>query len=198
MRNNEFQTWLLQIGCATERQRELDCSVLDHHQHQVASPDTFKLAGDQQPRWHRCQAPGVVESAHGSAAAVPLARHSAGSIGCCRVPTGHPTVCGAWWRPTRPICSAATKGELRLDRPPRRRVGKASKRELSAERVPVLMAVALDIPTACAVLERVTVSAVQAALGPEIAHAAMLFSDRGRAFPGRARPLGVPNEVVNQ
>ena len=59
------------------------------------------------------------------------------------------------------------------------------------------MAVAWDIPTACAILERVTVSALQAALGPVIAHAAMLVSDAGRTFPGRTRPLGVPNEIVN-
>ena len=89
------------------------------------------------------------------------------------------------------------KGERKLDRKARRRGGRARKRGLSKEQVPVLLATARGGATAGQVLETVTKASLEAALAPMLARDAVLVSDGGRAYPGCARRLGVQHEAVN-
>src|SRR5664279_6447425 len=61
---------------------------------------------------------------------------------------------------------ASRKGERNLDRKPRKRGGKASKRGLSDELVPVLVAVDRSGSTVSAVLPSVCAAAIEAVLRP--------------------------------
>ena len=79
----------------------------------------------------------------------------------------------------------------------RRRGGRARKRGLSKEQVPVLLATARGGATAGQVLERVSQASLPATLAPVLASDAVLVSDGGRAYPGCARRLGVRHEAVN-
>ena len=89
------------------------------------------------------------------------------------------------------------KGERKLQRKARRRGGRARKRGLSKEQVPVLLATARGGATAGQVLATVSQASLQAALAPVLASDAVLLSDGGRAYPGCARRLGVQHEAVN-
>ena len=89
------------------------------------------------------------------------------------------------------------KGERKLQRKARRRGGRARKRGLSKEQVPVLLATARGGATVGQVLASVSQASLQAALAPVLASDAVLVSDGGRAYPGCARRLGVQHEVVN-
>ena len=89
------------------------------------------------------------------------------------------------------------KGERKLPRKARRRGGRARKRGLSKEQVPVLLATARGGATVGQALESVTQASLQAALAPVLASDAVLVSDGGRAYPGCARRLGVQHEAVN-
>ena len=72
------------------------------------------------------------------------------------------------------------KGARGLGRKARRRGGKAKKRGLSREQVPVLMAADRSGTTVSAVLPRVDAAALAAALDPVVAKDALLVSDRRR------------------
>ena len=71
------------------------------------------------------------------------------------------------------------KGARGLGRKARRRGGKAKKRGLSREQVPVLMAADRSGTTVSAVLPRVDAAALAAALDPVVAKDALLVSDGG-------------------
>ena len=89
------------------------------------------------------------------------------------------------------------KGQRKLQRKARRRGGRAWRRGLSKEQVPVLLGTARGGATADQVLETVSQARLQAALAPVLASDAVLVSDGGRAYPGCACRLGVQHEAVN-
>jgi transposase-like protein len=90
------------------------------------------------------------------------------------------------------------KGERTLDRKPRKRGGKASKRGLSKEQVPILVAVDRSGQTFSARLEAVTAEILSKHLVPVVLKDALLVSDGHRAYPPCAKALGVTHEVLNQ
>ena len=90
------------------------------------------------------------------------------------------------------------KGARGLGRKARRRGGKAKKRGLSREQVPVLMAADRSGTTVSAVLPRVDAAALTAALDPVVAKDALLVSDGGASYPPCAAALGVSHEVLNR
>ena len=84
------------------------------------------------------------------------------------------------------------KGARGLGRKARRRGGKAKKRGLSREQVPVLMAADRSV----AVLPRVDAAALTAALAPVVAKDG--WSDGGASYPPCAAALGVSHEALNR
>ena len=84
------------------------------------------------------------------------------------------------------------------DRPPRKRGGKAKKRGLSDEQVPVLMAADRSGATVSAVLPSVAADAIRAILTPVLDKDALLVTDGGASYPPCAAALGVSHEVLNQ
>ena len=90
------------------------------------------------------------------------------------------------------------KGARGLGRKARRRGGKAKKRGLSREQVPVLMAADRSGTTVSAVLPRVDAAALTAALDPVVAKDALLVSDGGASYPPCAAALGVSHEALNR
>ena len=90
------------------------------------------------------------------------------------------------------------KGARGLGRKARRRGGKAKKRGLSREQVPVLMAADRSGTTVSAVLPRVDAAALTAALDPVVAKDALLVSDGGASYPPCAAALGVSHETLNR
>ena len=85
------------------------------------------------------------------------------------------------------------KGERKLDRKPRRRGGKARKRGLSREQVPIL--VAADRPSATP--PALNAKSVKEALEPVVARDALLVSDANRCYPPVAAALDIPHESIN-
>ena len=85
-----------------------------------------------------------------------------------------------------------------LDRKARRRGGKASKRGLSDEQVPILVAVDRSGTTACSVLPSVTADSVQCALEPRIDDDILLVTDENNVYPPCAKSLGIKHEALNQ
>ena len=92
---------------------------------------------------------------------------------------------------------SSKKGERKLDRKPRRRGGKAKKRGLSHEQIPVLVAVDRSGATLSAVLSAVTAQTIQAVLEPAMAKDALLVSDGNNVYPRCARALGISHEPLN-
>lgn len=92
---------------------------------------------------------------------------------------------------------SSRKGERHLDRKARKRGGKASKRGLSDEQVPVLVAADRSGATISAVLPAVTAAAVGLVLGPVIDKDAMLVTDGNNVYPPCARALGLSHEALN-
>ena len=90
------------------------------------------------------------------------------------------------------------KGDRNLDREPRKRGGKASKRGLSHEQVPILVAADRSGTTACSVLPSVTAVSVQSALEPRIDDDILLVTDGNNVYPPRAKALGIRHEALNQ
>ena len=122
---------------------------------------------------------------------------------------------GFWRRPRtgsrRSACSEVLKGIVEADetyvlesrkgarglgRKARRRGGKAKKRGLSREQVPVLMAADRSGTTVSAVLPKVDAAALTAALDPVVAKDALLVSDGGASYPPlRRRARGGPRST---
>lgn len=84
------------------------------------------------------------------------------------------------------------------DRKPRKRGGKAKKRGLSHELVPILVAADRSGATFSAVLPAVSAVALTAALKPVIGPDAMLVTDGCTSYPACATALGITHEVLNQ
>jgi hypothetical protein len=90
------------------------------------------------------------------------------------------------------------KGDRHLDRPARKRGGKAAKRGLSREQVPILVAADRSGTTVSAVLPEMSTKALQAVLEPAIAKDALLVTDGAAAYPRCAADLGISHEALNQ
>jgi hypothetical protein len=80
----------------------------------------------------------------------------------------------------------------------RKRGGKASKRGLSHEQVPILVAVDRTGVTVSAVLPFVSAASLQAALEPVLSKDALLVTDCCTSYPPCAAALGVSHEALNQ
>ncbi len=93
---------------------------------------------------------------------------------------------------------ASRKGDCNLDRKPRKRGGTASKRGLSDEQVPVLVAADRSGATVSAVLPSVSAAHIQAALEPVIGKDALLVTDGCTSYPPCAAALGISHEALNQ
>ena len=89
------------------------------------------------------------------------------------------------------------KGERNLDRKARRRGGKANKRGLSDEQVPILFAVDRSATTTCSVLPSVTADNVQDILEPRINNDIILVTDGNNIYPPRAKSPGIKHEALN-
>ena len=89
------------------------------------------------------------------------------------------------------------KGERKLDRKPRRRGGKARKRGLSREQVPVLVAADRAGATLSQTLPALNAKSVKEALEPVVARDALLVSDANRCYPPVAAALDIPHESIN-
>ena len=89
------------------------------------------------------------------------------------------------------------KGERNLDRKARRRGGKASKRGLSSEQVPVLVAADRSGMTVSAVLPAVNADALRDVIEPVVDEDIVLVSDGHRAYPPCAAAMGVRHEALN-
>ena len=90
------------------------------------------------------------------------------------------------------------KGERNLDRKARRRGGKASKRGLSDEQVPILFAIDRSGTTTCSVLPSVTADNVQSILEPRIDDDIILVTDGNNIYPRCAKSPGTEHEALNQ
>ena len=84
-----------------------------------------------------------------------------------------------------------------LERKARKRGGKASKRGMSNEQVPVLVARDRAGATMDCVLTAVDMRTVSAALKPVLAKDAVLCTDGSRALAAAARDIGVEHHAVN-
>ena len=83
-----------------------------------------------------------------------------------------------------------------LPRASRKRGGKASKRGLSAEQIPVMVARDREGATIDGVLPRLDAASIAAVLGPVIKKSAELCCDGGTAIKAFARRAGVPFHVL--
>lgn len=84
-----------------------------------------------------------------------------------------------------------------LDRKARKRGGKASKRGLSNEQVPVLVARDRAGVTMDCVLKAMDITSLSAALKPFVCKDVVLCTDGSKALAGAARELGVEHHAVN-
>ena len=89
------------------------------------------------------------------------------------------------------------KGNRNLDRKTRKRGGKASKRGLPSEQVPVLVAVDRSGTTASTVLSAVNSEALKSAIEPVVIPDILLVSDGNNADPPCAAAMGVRHEALN-
>lgn len=89
------------------------------------------------------------------------------------------------------------EGEATPGRKPRKRGGKASKRGLSDEQVPVLIAADRSGATLSAILEADTAHAMVQVLRPAVAPDAMLVTDADRSLGACARLLGLSHQPIN-
>jgi transposase-like protein len=95
----------------------------------------------------------------------------------------------------------AERGQSVTDLPnrkARKRGGKASKRGLSHELVPVLVAVDRSGATISAVLPTASGDAIKAVLDPVLSQDALLVTDGGKALASCATKMKVTHEVLNQ
>ena len=89
------------------------------------------------------------------------------------------------------------KGERKLERKPRRRGGKAKKRGLSREQVPILVAADRGGATLSHTLPALNADSVKDVLEPVLAPDALLVSDANRCYPPVAAALDIPHESIN-
>lgn len=91
------------------------------------------------------------------------------------------------------------KGTKQLERPPRKRGGKASKRGLSSEQVCVLVARDRHGSTADFIAGRGSIStqALNTHLLPRLNHDSLLVSDKNRAYKKFSQETGIPYKAIN-
>ncbi len=89
------------------------------------------------------------------------------------------------------------KGRRNLPRPARQRGGKAAKRGLSDEQIPVLIARDRTTATTDAVLESANTQAVRAVLEPILDPDAVLCSDGSAVYVALAKQLQIAHQPVN-
>jgi transposase-like protein len=89
------------------------------------------------------------------------------------------------------------KGSRKLERPARKRGGKAKKRGLSAEQVPVLIARDRNKATTDQILTDRSAASVTSVLGPVVAKSAVLVSDGASAYRIFAGHAGIPHVALN-
>ena len=89
------------------------------------------------------------------------------------------------------------KGARDLERAARRRGGKAGKRGLSDEQVPVLVAADRSGATVSTVLPAVNADTLRCAIEPVVDADIVLVTDGHRAYPPCAAALGVHHEALN-
>ena len=92
---------------------------------------------------------------------------------------------------------ASRKGERHLERKPRKRGGKAEKRGLSHEQVPILVAADRSGATVSAVLPAVSADALRDVLGAVVEKDALLVSDGCTSYPPCAAALGISHQALN-
>jgi transposase-like protein len=90
------------------------------------------------------------------------------------------------------------KGERHLDRPARKRGGKASQRGLSREQIPVLVAADRSGATVSAVRPEVSATTIQAVLESVVDKDALLFTEGTSDYPPCAVALGIRHEALKQ
>ena len=93
---------------------------------------------------------------------------------------------------------SSRKGERNLDRKARKRGGKASKRGVSDEQIPVLVAADRSGTTVSAVLPTVSAAHLQAVLQPVLDPDALLVTDGCTSYPPCAAAMGISHESLNQ
>lgn len=84
------------------------------------------------------------------------------------------------------------------DRKPRKRGGKAAKRGLSDEQVPVLVAADRSGATVSALLPSVTADAIREVLAPVLDKDALLVTDGASCYPPCAAAMGISHETLKQ
>ena len=89
------------------------------------------------------------------------------------------------------------KGSRQLDRPARKRGGKAKKRGLSDEQVPVLIARDRNKATTDQILEDRSAASIAAVLGPVIAKSAILVSDGAKSYRAFADAANILHVELN-
>ena len=89
-------------------------------------------------------------------------------------------------------------GAVAPDRKPRKRGGKATKRGLSSEQVPILVAADRGGSTVSAILPMVSADAIRAILAPVLNKDALLVTDGASFYPPCAAKLGITHEALNQ
>jgi len=89
------------------------------------------------------------------------------------------------------------KGSRKLKRPPRKRGGKASKRGLSDEQVPVLIARSRNDATVDEILPDRSAKSITAALEPVMAKTAVLVSDGAKAYCAFASKACLAHVALN-
>lgn len=89
------------------------------------------------------------------------------------------------------------KGSRNLRRPARKRGGKAKKRGLSDEQVPVLIARDRNKATTDQILEDRSARSIAAVLGPVVAKSAVLVSDGAQAYRAFANTAGLAHVGLN-
>lgn len=92
---------------------------------------------------------------------------------------------------------ASRKGDRHLDRKPRKRGGRAHKRGLSHEQVPILVAADRSGATVSAVLPSVSADALRDVLEPVVEKDALLISGGCTSYPPCAAALGINHEALN-
>ena len=95
----------------------------------------------------------------------------------------------------------ATAGQPDAEKPerkPRKRGGKASRRGLSSEQVPILVAADRTGTTISAILPAVNADTITDVLAPVLGKDALLVTDGASFYPACAAKLGVTHETLNQ
>ena len=147
-------------------------------------------------KW-REQAQSMIEKLR-SAAKSTIKQHLDGGIDFLSLfrPT-NPRPCLELWKGMRRLFWSHSRGnDLILPRKARKRGGKAAKRGLSAEQIPVIVARDRAGATIDAVLPKLDRASITGALGGVVTPANQFCCDGGRAIVAFAKKAGIPHHVL--